>query len=132
MEDRRLIDRADRVINLIRMDELCEALKEFEIEDFGAGWNAAKRVYRPESFESAEDQADGSGGSGQSNAIPELHRRLHESLRRIGRHEEEVEKSPWLVKFVDCNCEWDERSYTINLCPDHAHLADEPSSVPNV
>jgi len=126
-----MIERADKVINLLRLDELCDQLKEFQNADFHEGYRAA---LRNQSFiaRATEDQADGGWGSKPTATIPELHRRLQESLECVGVNKEEVEESPWLVRFKDCDCVWDERNYSIALCKDHAHLVNEPDSSNNL
>lgn len=131
MKDPVIVDRADKVVNLLRVDELYSALEEFRDADFDAGWRAAEeKLYGAVTPGSAVSQADGSGDAGSGDAISELHGRLHESLGRVGRDQAQVEESPWLVKFTDCGCVWDERSYTISLCKDHAYLVGEPPRTP--
>ena len=128
MKDPVIVDRADRVVNLLRVDELYSALEEFQIEDFAAGWNTAKNVYGPESKGPAISQADGSGSDGPGDAVSELHGCGCESAECKRGNEAKVEESPWLVKFMDCECVWDERSYSISLCKDHAYLVGELDS----
>lgn len=129
MEDREMIERADKVVNLLKLDELCDQLKEFKDADFRAGYFAALRDY-PFAARAASPQADGGWDVRPSDAPPKLSERAAASAGRVGGHEEKVEKSPWLIKFNDCECMWDERSYTIDLCKTHAYLANESLRIP--
>lgn len=122
MKDPKIIDRADRVVNLLRVDELYSALEEFRDEDFRAGFEFAANVCRPFSEGPAVDQADGGWGPRQSDALPELHGRIGESAERQQWNEKEMEEGIRLaLKNCACTMEWDpkEQIYNLSICPYH-------------
>lgn len=122
MKDPKIIDRADRVVNLLRVDELYSALEEFRDEDFRAGFECAANIYRSTAIGPVEDQADGGWGLRQSDALPELHGCIDESAKRQRGHEEEMEEGIRLaLKNCACTMEWDpkEQIYNLSICPYH-------------
>jgi hypothetical protein len=134
MENRDMVERADKVVNLLKLDELCKALKEFSDADFNAGWNAAKELYRTEPEGPAVSQADGSGEPGPSDVVPKLCGCLEEGPGCQRGYEEEMEAR--LRDYLEgCNCIATiglDGTVNIDLCKNHAYLVDDPSLPHNV
>ncbi len=121
--ERIINERADRVVNLLRVDELYAALEEFRNEDLRAGEALAfEKLCGSISEGSAISQADGSGDAGYAYALPELHGRPSEGPERQREYEKEMEESLRLgLKYCACTMEYDpkEKIYHLSICPYH-------------